>query len=223
MWQTHVCAPIGHFMKNFKPADVTPSAKHRPLHFQAGDAPLDDHPETPSQRVQRIYTSPGGPLCGWLYDEARRRGHNLREMAQRVGVTYGYIVQLRSGHRSCANLSQIVVEGCARYLGVPAIVVKLVAGVVSLSDFAFPYESEEQMVDRMVRRVLDDPQVRASVPVDIESLPLESKKAVVSLYAEAVQHELVEARSLPNILQWLQRAAVIHDEHEGLAGDSGVC
>ncbi len=195
-------------------ADIS-SAKSTSMQ-QSASAPEQ---EAPRARLTRLYSAPGGPLLGWLVDEARRRNQSLTEMATELGVTYGYIVQLRNGHRCCENLSNVVVQAAARYLGVPAIVVKLLAGVINVQDFLYPYETEEEFVERAMRRVLDDPQFRVSVPVDVAELPLEAKKALVMLYAESVPHDVLQARSLPNILQWLQRAAVIHDENEGLALD----
>ena len=55
---------------------------------------LDD--ESREERVSRLYASPGGPLIGWLFDECRRRRQEYREMAACLGVTYGYVNQLRS-------------------------------------------------------------------------------------------------------------------------------
>ena len=52
--------------------------------------------ETPKERVERLYAVDGGPLLGWLMDEAQLRGQLLNEMASALGVTYGYINQLRS-------------------------------------------------------------------------------------------------------------------------------
>lgn len=34
-------------------------------------------PENLADRVTRLYNSQGGPLIGWLFDEARRRGMGL--------------------------------------------------------------------------------------------------------------------------------------------------
>jgi transcriptional regulator with XRE-family HTH domain len=170
--------------------------------------------ESPGQRARRIYRAQGGALIGWLFDEARRRRHDLKQMAEEVGVTYGYINQLRSGIRSTANLSQLVVEGCAHYLGVPPIIIKFVAGVVSVRDFAFPRESEEEMVERAVRQLLDDPHVRATLPGDIATLPIEAKRALVLLYAESSGTDVLHARALPDVMHWLQRTAVIHNERE---------
>jgi len=177
-------------------------------------APDQPTPETAEARVARIYKAPGGPLMGWLEDEARRRNQTAEDMADALGVTYGYVVQLHRGIRTTVDLSRPLVQSCARYLGVPAIVVKLVAGIIDIRDFAFPYETEEQQVERALRCMLDDPKVRASMPVRLDDLPLEAKKAIVLLHAESNEQDVFRVRHLPTILRWLQRAAMEHNESE---------
>ena len=82
-------------------------------------------------------------MIGWLLDEAYKRGDTLNKMAAEIGVTYGYINQMRTGIRSTENLSQEVCDGIARYLGSCTVVVKLLAGRIKLSDFAFRAETEK--------------------------------------------------------------------------------
>ncbi len=173
--------------------------------------------ETAEERVQRLYNAPGGPLVGWLFDEARRRRHNCAEMSAELGVTYGYISQLRKGIRSSAHISQHMADACAKYLGVPAVVVKLISGAIKTSDFICPEESEVQLVDRAIRRVQEDPQIRSSLPQDLSQLPLAAKKTVVLMYAETAGHDIFGHKELPNIVRLLQRAAMFHDENEAVA------
>lgn len=170
--------------------------------------------DTARERVTRLYEAPGGPLVGWLEDEARRRGHTFTKLAEQLGVTYGYIAQLRRGIRATDKLTPALVQNSARYLGVPAIVIKLLAGIIDIRDFLLPNETEEQQVERAFRQVLDNPRVRASMPVQLEALSLEAKKALVLLRAEAGDQDLLQVRRLPTILRWLQRAAQEHNESE---------
>lgn len=170
--------------------------------------------ETAAERVSRLYSYPGGPLVGWLFDEARRRGQDYKDMAAELGVTYGYINQLRSGLRSPAHISQEMADGCARYLGVPTIVVKLVAGRIMLSDFLYPDESEADTLDRALRQVQDDPKVRQLVPYELALFPQDAKKVIALLYSEATGQDVLGVRELPEMLRTLQRAAAIHRESE---------
>lgn len=182
----------------------------------AAKSKANDHTkgEAVAERVSRLYSYPGGPLVGWLFDEARRRGQDYKDMAYELGVTYGYINQLRSGLRSPAHISQEMADGCARYLGVPTIVVKLVAGRITLSDFLYPDESEEDALDRALRQVQDDPKIRQLMPYELALFPQDAKKAIALLYSEATGQDVFGFRALPGMLMSLQRSAVIHCESE---------
>ena len=180
--------------------------------FEFKPAPADG--ESKTERVDRLYMSPGGPVIGWLLDEAYKRGETLGAMAGKIGVTYGYINQLRTGIRKTEHLSQDVCEGIARYLGTCTVVVKLLAGRIVLRDFLWPNESEEVAVERAYRNMRDDPKIRQVIPHDLGPLSLEAKKALVLIYGESSTQDPFHTRELPNILFWLQRAATAHDENE---------
>lgn len=173
--------------------------------------------ETREQRVARLYAFPGGPLIGWLYDECRRRGQELRQLAEALGVTYGYINQLRSGLRLTRHISDDFAVSCARYLGVPPVVVKMVAGRIPMSDFVQPHEPVEEAMDRAMACMLDDPIARHVLPADLSGLSIEAKQGLVALYIEATGRDVLGARQLPELVRWLQRAATIHDESAGEA------
>ena len=134
--------------------------------------------ETEEARVLRLYKSPGGPLVAWLFDEAKGRGQNQKAIAAELGITYGYLSQLQNGTRNPADIGQSIVDACAKYLGVPGVVVKLISGNIKISEFVLPYQNEEQVIDRAIRKVQGDPQIRAVLPDDLLSLPLSAKKAI---------------------------------------------
>ena len=169
--------------------------------------------ESPSQRVARLYRSKGGPLLGWLTDEARRRGQDQKELALDLGVTSGYIGQLASGYRVPEAISQGFAESCARYLRVPTIVVKHLAGNIHLSDFASPENRDEDMLQHAFARLLADPDVSRLLPPAADTLPDEAKRMMVLLYADVACSDLFGLRQLPDIVHWLQRAALIDAEH----------
>ena len=60
--------------------------------------------ETKEERVRRLYSYEGGALMGWLLDECRIRGFTLQALAAELGVTYGYLNQLRSGLREISQV-----------------------------------------------------------------------------------------------------------------------
>jgi transcriptional regulator with XRE-family HTH domain len=173
--------------------------------------------ETRSARVRRLYNAPGGALMGWLFDEALARGHQQHELARELGVTVGYLHQLRNGMRQVHNISHDFSKACARYLLVPNIVVKLVSGSIRISDFASPNVSEEELVEQAFQRLRTDPVVMAALPERLESLNFEARRALVLLYSEVSCQDLFSMREVPETVRWLQRAVVIHDESEAEA------
>lgn len=166
------------------------------------------------ERLQGLYSAEGGPLIGWLFDEARRREHDFKTMSRELGVTYGYINQLRTGIRKPAQISQNMAEACGKYLGVPTIVVKLICGSIPLSDFANRRESKEEIIERGLRQLQDDPQMRQILPCNLHQLPFEAKQAMVMFYAEVTGHDVLRLDELPTMLRWLKCAADIHHENE---------
>lgn len=164
-------------------------------------------------RVMDCYRRPGGPLLALLADEAKRLGQTRSAMSAALGVTGSYIYQLRTGHRKMAHISDTFVGACARYLRVPPIVVKLLAGRVSVADFWSPEMSEEEVIERGFRHMLNDPAVRDLLPLDAENLPTGARKALVLLYAENTRTDLFGARELPTMLRYLQQAAMVHEEN----------
>ncbi len=176
--------------------------------------------DSAEERVRRLYAEQAGPLIAWLFDEARRRGHLHCEMARELGVTYGYVNQLRSGIRSTANITPTFSQAVARYLGVPEVVVLIVCGRLGLASFVQPPLTEASAIDRALARMMDDQHLRSVVPVDVMQLPPQAKKALVMLYAESANADLFGMQPLPQVVQFLQRAAELHDfnAREALAG-----
>lgn len=179
--------------------------------------------ETPQARVQRLYTAPGGALMGWLFDEAACRGHQHQELAQQLGVTVGYLYQLRNGVRQVCNISHSFAKACARYLAVPPVVIKLVSGQIRMSDFASPQISEEEMVERAFQRLRTDPVVMAALPERLETLNFEARRALVLLYSEVSCQNLFALHDIPESVRWLKRAALLHDEAEARAAEGHQC
>lgn len=173
--------------------------------------------ETRDARVQRLYSAPGGALMGWLFDEARARGHQQHDLSKLLGVTVGYLHQLRNGMRQASNISADFAASCASYLKVPTIVVKLVSGQVRMSDFAWPNVSETDLVERAFQRLCTDPVVMAALPARLDSLNFEARRALVLLYSEVSCQDFFSLREVPETVRWLQRAVEIHDESEAEA------
>lgn len=172
-----------------------------------------DATETASERVARLYRSDGSVLVGWLVDEARRRGLAVQDMASEVGVTVGYISQLRTGRRPVENISREFVQGCAEFLGVAPVVVMIVAGCIQLSDFSPPKVCESVLLDRALLAALADPRLLAVLPEDLLSLSQDAKRALVSMYSALSGKDPMGFSQVPELVRWLQRAAEQHDDN----------
>ena len=85
----------------------------------------------------------GSPLIAVLEEAALRKGLNKRELADKLGVTYGYLIQLKNGVRDTKNISDEFADRCASFLGVSRIKLLLRSGRVRLSDF-YDFEDEEE-------------------------------------------------------------------------------
>lgn len=171
--------------------------------------------ESPSERLDRLYRHPGGPLMGWLGDEANRKGHSPSEMSRELGVTYGYILQLCSGIRNVEWVSQGFLDACAYYLCVPAIVCKVLSGNIRMSDFLHRADSEQEAVERCLGQLMDDPERRKLLPTDPMSLEIVAKRALVLMSMQIEQDDFLGVKGLPEIVQWLQRSAVDCDDMNG--------
>ena len=160
-------------------ASVTPSPQ--------ADAPSR---ETPAQRVRRLHDNTDGPvLIAWMLDEARQRGLGLPDLARQLGVTVGYINQLRIGIRKTYEIAHSFASSCAEFLGVPTVVVLVVAGYLTLSDFAWKAGPNGQGFE-------------------------EGEGARTLLDAEATADEVLKWHELPEMVLWLQRAVLLHAENE---------
>ena len=146
--------------------------------------------ETEQARADRLHRALGGPLMGWLLDTCGTRGSTEQQMAKQLGVTPGYIRQLCNGARRTQDISSEFCGACSRYLVAPRIAVMVVAGMVTLADFIHPPETEEAAVERAMRHIADDPQMKLAVPQDFDTLPFEAKKAMALMYVETSSQDV---------------------------------
>ena len=154
------------------------------------------------------------PLIRLLFKEALRRQHRLVDMAHALGVTYGYISQLRSGHRQTDNISQVFAEACARYLEVPTALVKLLAGRISMRDFIWPSRSRRKDVQDGLQSLRDDPAVASWIPDALFSADEQVQDFVWQLYQESAGMSCEGLRLMPTALDFLQRAALGEADYE---------
>lgn len=164
-------------------------------------------------RVERLYRAKSGPLLAWLREERLSRGDTPEQFCAKLGATRAYLGDLWQTPEKMQGISAEFARRCAAYLGVPPIVVKVLAGQVALVDFIAPSESEETVVDRALRRMAADSVARQVLPANPTALQMEAKRALVRMYGEFLGEDLIGARWLPGMLEWLEPAAQIHFAH----------
>jgi len=175
---------------------------------------------TPEERRKALYAAKEGPLLAWLMQEAQRQGLDPRQLARELGVTYGYVAQLRLGIRKTEHISDDFSRMCALFLGVPTIVVKVLSGRVSLEDFVVPGSATKRCRRQALQAMRHDPVFGPLLPASLEKLEPEVQDAILALYQEATGHVVFGARHLPEMMTYLQRAALIHRVN---GGDMSTC
>jgi transcriptional regulator with XRE-family HTH domain len=172
---------------------------------------------TPEARRDAFYATKEGPLLAWLLEEAQQQGLEPRQLAERLGVTYGYLAQLRLGLRKTEHISDDFSRMCACFLGVPTITVKLLSGRIKVEDFVVPGSATVRCRREGLQAMRRDPVFGPLLPASLEKLELEVQDAMLALYEEATGREIYGARKLPEIMFYLQRAALIHCSNSGRA------
>ena len=117
----------------------------------------------------------------------------------------------------------------ARYLGIPPITARLLTGDITIRDFATVAEPEGVVIEREFARFCANPQLRALIPEACDEPSLDFKRFLLDIHATHRELDWPDLPRLPEILKWLQRAAVVHNANEVAAaaandegGGSGV-
>jgi hypothetical protein len=176
------------------------------------------HPKAATTQARRLGNFPtpaDPPLIRVLLREAMRRPHRLNDLAAELGVTYGYISQLRTGLRRTEHISHEFATSCGRYLGVPPVLVKLWAGRIRAEDFVWPGKPVAEAIESDFDMMASDPMILGLLPEDLRGASQEVKQFVVNLYFEATTGWPGRTlRSLPAALDLLQRAALNEADFE---------
>ena len=113
------------------------------------------------------------------------------------------------------------IASVARYLGIPPITARLLTGDISIRDFATVAEPEGVVIEREFARFCANPQLRALIPEACDAPSLDYKRFLLDIHATHRELDWPDLPRLPEILKWLQRAAVVHNANEVAAGGSG--
>jgi transcriptional regulator with XRE-family HTH domain len=176
-----------------------------------------EQPEAAAQRLLRLHRHPAGPLVAWLFDDAKLRLHSAAKLAEELGVSSTELGLLERGQALTLLRHRAFIARVARYLGIPPITVRLLTGDITIRDFATVAESEEQVIEREFARFCANPQLRALIPEACDEPSLDYKRFMLDVHATHRELDWPELPRLPEILRWLQRAAVLHNANEIVA------
>ena len=154
-------------------------------------------------------------LVRWLDEQARRNGHKRADTARALGVTYGYLTQLRSGVRATSQISIDFARACAAYLNLPAALVLIAADRLSAADFCeprLPMRTVEATLKEGLERMADDPWVGCLMPPEVHDAPVAVQQLLLALYEDATQSELFTQRRQPQLFWGLADACIVADE-----------
>lgn len=126
---------------------------------------------------------------------ARASDENLAnaDLAEKIGVSYPYLMLLLSGGRDTRNLSRKMLMNCASYLGIPVAEAYLLAGVLEPTDFVCN-ESFEQMKWPMYDAIASNPLYGPFMPTRQEwhSLSDPLKLLVIFSFEQATGIKLIK-------------------------------
>ncbi|MHB1666169.1 helix-turn-helix domain-containing protein [Thiomonas sp.] len=136
----------------------------------------------------------GCTLLAWLIEAANERGLQLKEMAEAIGVTYGYIHQLRTGIKPIPGLSEKVIDGCAKFLGVPRLAILVAADIVRVDDFYLEPDSLSVYLEPALHLMQRDPEWGAFVHPSVFRAEPKVQHLLILLYEEATNRKLIPTK-----------------------------
>lgn len=154
------------------------------------------HPRVPWTRGLSAAEAkrPGALLLALLIQRANEQGLTLKGMAEEVGVTAGYIAQLRNGMRAIPDVSKDFLAGCAGFLKIPVIQCAMAAGKFSIEDFYAAREPEEQ-VEAALKFIQNDSVVGGMMPMETYSASRAVKFFVLMLFEVATGKKVLSSRA----------------------------
>jgi transcriptional regulator with XRE-family HTH domain len=135
---------------------------------------------------------PGGLLLAALIRCANERRLQLSDMATELGVTYGYINQLRNGIRYVSQVSDEFAAACSHFLGIPRLTILMLAGRLNPEDL---FEQDNMLATEVTRAmgfICDDLVWGHLITPELRSGSEHSQFAVVKLFEAATGKVLMD-------------------------------
>ena len=125
------------------------------------------------------------PLLRILVAEAARRGDTLASLAKSLGVTYERLAQWRRNESAIRNAHGSVHEKAGEYLGLPTVLILVMAGTIGLDQFVWPRKQLlGERVNQELERLRQHPFLGPFVPSEIASAAPPIKLFVAFLFHE---------------------------------------
>jgi transcriptional regulator with XRE-family HTH domain len=134
---------------------------------------------------------PGGLLLAALIQCANSRGLSILDLAANLGVTYGYINQLRNGLRCVVQVSDEFTQACASFLQVPRLTVLMLAGKVTPADLQSPGSIAERELASAVQFLSANAEFGHLVTQELRETSFDSKYLLVKLFERATGKRLL--------------------------------
>ena len=134
---------------------------------------------------------PGGILLAALVQCANSRGIQILDLGAKLGVTYGYINQLRNGIRCVAQIGDEFAQSCANFLQVPRLTVLILAGKMTPADLLSPGPIAERELATAMQFLSANSEFGHLVTEEQRQSSFESKYLLVKLFERATGKKLL--------------------------------
>lgn len=136
----------------------------------------------------------GSTLIAWLLSEANSQGLQLREMSEKIGITYGYFHQLRTGIKPVPGISEEVVDNCSIFLRVPRMAVMTAADIVRIDDLYAAKDFVPTYLRPALNFMRHDPNWGPFIHPLVFECDEKVQHLIVLLYEEATNRKLIPGK-----------------------------
>lgn len=134
----------------------------------------------------------GSMLLYLLFDEANKQGLSYKDLAIQLGVTYGYLAQMKSGDKPITGVSPDFVARCSEFLGIPEAAVMVAARKLKIEQLYAKPENWKTELDAAMRYIASDPQFGPYMSPNTLNADTDTKKLLVKMYQEITGKVLIQ-------------------------------